>query len=356
MSSVARKFRVWGQLCEETAEKCLTLSSLQYCESTVRVNILPNAATAAPPNQPVYFAQSSYSFSPSYVQFGTVIGQVSVNNPSNSYVTYSISNSNQFSINPQSGQITANQGLSAGTYTFTVNASTQFGTSSATVTVNVASGTGPGSVTFGQPSYSFITTSCGSGSQLGQVFASGFSGSSVTYSLSGTSQFTINTQTGAIMANGNVNSGTYTFNVLAQSSSGGSAVAQVTVQANCISSGTPPSFSQTSYTVTTAACTAGTAVARVQAGGSLPTSYSVSGTSAFSIDPASGQLTLNQNVAGGSYTFQIFATSSAGQATATVTVIVVCQATTPSGQYYMTSGSCPAGTQLGSICSTGFGK
>ncbi|OQV12480.1 hypothetical protein BV898_13281 [Hypsibius exemplaris] len=245
-------------------------SNQLYCESTVRINILPNAATTQSPiPQQAYFSQNSYTFSVGSAQSGTYIGQVSVVNPSGGFVTSSPAE--RPSRTPYWGPASSR------------------------------------SIPHPVPSLPTATS---------------------------TPEPT-------------------TFNVVGLFFLRGTSTAQVTITANCFSSGTAPSFSKTFYTVTSQSCTAGSSIALVQAAGSLPPQYSLQGTSQFSIDPNSGQLSLNQNVAGGTYTFQIFATSAAGQATATVTVIVSCPITQPSQSYYIYSGSCPAGTQIGSICSGG---
>ena len=148
------------------------------------------------------------------------------------------------------------------------------------------------------------------------------------------------------------------FQVVASSPFGGQAYTTVTVSLNCFSSpifppNQAPTFSQTAYTVQASSCTTGSQIARVQATSALPVTYSLSGSPMFTIDPVSGLLSINQNVGPGSYTTQIYATSSGGQATATVTVAFNCAAVpmpSPSS-YYVTSGFCPAGSQIGSICS-----
>lgn len=138
----ARQFAV-ALLSFLLSNECWYGLPLQYCESTVRVNVLSGAGSggtgvpAPPSGQQPYFGQSTYSFSTAPGAYGVPVGQVSVANANGGYVTYSISGTSYFTINPQTGQITANGNLQPGTYTFTVNAQTQYGTASTTVTVQV---------------------------------------------------------------------------------------------------------------------------------------------------------------------------------------------------------------------------
>ncbi|GAU96736.1 hypothetical protein RvY_08137 [Ramazzottius varieornatus] len=335
-------------------------SNYLYCESTVRVNILPNSAGTpgtGTGTQP-YFGQSSYSFAPSFVQFGTQIGQVNAISSCGGQISYTLNGCSSFFSISQNGQITSTTTVPAGTYTCTVFATTPCGTASSTVTINVAGGNTGSSVTFQQSAYTFSSSFCAAGQPIGQVSASGGNGQ-VTYSLTGTSQFTINQLTGQITANGNLNSGTYTFQVVASSPFGGQAYTTVTISLNCFSSpinNQAPTFSQTAYTVQASSCTPGSQIARVQATSALPVTYSLAGSSIFTIDPVSGLLSVNQGVGSGSYTTQISASSAGGQTSATVTVVFICPNINPPpinpiNSYYVTSGFCPAGSQIGSICS-----
>ncbi|XP_055343335.1 mucin-2-like [Paramacrobiotus metropolitanus] len=330
-----------------------------YCESTVRINVLPTSGTTGTGTQPT-FGQSSYTFVVGQATYGTPVGQVSITNPVGTTL-YLLSGTSSFAINPQTGQITANANLSPGVYTFTVNSQNQYGTGIATVTVQVtSSSTGTGAVTFPQTSYTFSTSSCQAGVPVAQIAASSTVGAIPYYSITGSSLFTVNAQSGQISAATNLNPGVYTFNVVATSpTTGQSATATVTLTvASCSTTGTTgtsPSFSQSSYTVSATSCTPGATIVQVQAGGA-PSTYYLSGTSQFSINPSTGMLTASQNLATGTYTFQIIAQNTYGQATATLTINANCGTSTfPSGQYYVTQGTCPAGSQLGSICSRTFG-
>ncbi|XP_055343371.1 protocadherin Fat 2-like [Paramacrobiotus metropolitanus] len=341
------------------------LSVLLFITNAFGENIVKRQVALTPTCGQSLYTGITYEQAPP----GTFIVKATATSPVGNQMTWSIQDTTfgRFSINPVTGDVSvagslARTAMQRSALEFRIRAtdtSNQLYCES-TVRVNVQPGAGSGTTQpvnqlyFSQAAYTFTVGTVTYGTPIGQVSVNA-NGQYVTYSITGTNQFSINAQTGQITANSNLAAGTYTFTVTAQSSNGGTATTTVTVQ---VTSGgqqfTPPSFSQTSYSVQVSSCSAGTQVAQVQAGGSAttPTQYSLTGTSLFAIDPSSGNLSVAQNIQSGSYTFQIFATSVAGQATATVTAVVSCstQGNANNQQYYFTSGSCPAGTQLGSIC------
>jgi hypothetical protein len=125
--------------------------------------------------------------------------------------------------------------------------------------------TSTGSVTFGQSSYFFTSSSCTSGSTVGQVFATS-TGQTYTYSLSGgSSYYSINPSTGIIQVLSQPPSGTQTFTVLATSNTGQSGSVPVTITSSCTGSSTGVTFGQTTYSLFLSSCTTGSFVGQISA-------------------------------------------------------------------------------------------
>lgn len=352
---------------------CPSLGSndfFQFCESTVRINIVSSSRQDHPVSGALFFTQHAYTFTAPGCTIGSSVGQIKAQ-PSvdGSSVTYSIANGNPFyAINPQTGLIFISNSVPPGTQSITAIAQTGSRKSisvSAPVTINancelsgkqangnVADG-GPISL-FSQSSYQFTTSTCTAGGPVGQIFSQAF-GDTVLYVITpANSQYAINPQTGQISAKGPSAPGTstQTFTVNAISSGGQTGSVPVTITRICPISGPiatpssqqadsavgngggPVNFFRPSYQFTTSACTSGSVVGAVSAqffGNGLQ--YSIQGGNAFfSVNLVTGQISVSTPPPAGTWSqsFTVVATTPTGQtATAPVTVTTICQGNGP---------------------------
>ena len=289
------------------------------------------------PNRAPEFERQSYSFEAvAPVAVNGYVGTVSATDPDGDDVTYTLTgpDANRFRIDGASGVIRADEALDEGSYSFTARASDTQLWDTAPVSVEVV--WYPDCVV-GVSDQGFTVDRDETEAGTVQVSSNGSDCGALRYALSGAdaAPFTIGESTGRVTVTGAVSVRTYAMTVHVRDSNNYAwATATLTIVVTEPPTPRPPVFGRASYSwevhdTVSAGHVVGTVSATDRNGD--PVTYSLSGTSRFQVDGASGAITVaSAPVPADTYAFKAFATDPGGRAdTAGVTVEVSTPPPTP---------------------------
>ncbi|GAU91169.1 hypothetical protein RvY_03478-2 [Ramazzottius varieornatus] len=336
-----------------------------YCESTIRINILPNTTIGT--NNPTFPTAVWFINSGCPSTIGQFIGYVVASSPTGSTLTYSISPSTQLQINAQTGlitnaaPITANQLILA-----TVTATDANGLATTTsVQVNAVCNT---QNSLALPTTSFTVSSCSlvpSGTQVGTLAPTGGTAPYTYTVISGnfavSSAGIVTTTTSAVQ-------GIQTLVVQVNDQTGGSATGIVSLTITCTTPTASGVIANPNLNIPASSCVnnqavGGTVVSPPLVGlasfGSPPYTFAISGTDPrFSLSPA-GVITTQIPLAAGTYFTTVVVTANNGVTVGTATVTInacgpfptltpttICAANTPAA-------GTTAGATLATLTATG---
>ena len=248
-------------------------------------------------------------------------------------ITYSLSGAAAFSIDAASGAVSLNTGLdfeAQSSYALVVTATDATGnvaTQAVTVTITDVDEDAP---VFSSGSTASLAENAAVNAVVYNAQASD-AGGGITYSLSGAAAFSIDAASGAVSLNTGLDfeaQSSYALVVTATDATGNVATQAVTVTVTDVDEDAPV-FSSGSTASLAENAAVNAVVYNAQASdnnGAAGITYSLSGAAAFSIDAASGAVSLNTGLdfeAQSSYALEVIATDAAGnQATQSVTVNV----------------------------------
>ncbi|XP_055345793.1 mucin-21-like [Paramacrobiotus metropolitanus] len=290
------------------------------------------------------FSQSVYSFTQSNCSGGQTIGTVMASNAAGYFIETGAW-SNYFIINSATGVITSvgtvptgtiatltvtaynNNGVST-SVPVSINYSTCSSTASTTTTTTAASAstatTTAGSFsftpTFGQTSYNFSLASCTANTVIGQVTASG----ATTFSIAGPNNLFTISSSGLISTLNAPPAGTYYTSVTAtNATTGASTSVPVIITVTCGGSSTTTFTFASTVPTTVTTCTAGSTLGTVTATNAV--AYGIDGGSTlFTINSTTGQLSLLTAITSGTYTIPVRAFGTTGTAVQNVVVTFSC--------------------------------
>ncbi|OQV26221.1 putative Protocadherin Fat 4 [Hypsibius exemplaris] len=228
-------------------------SPVQSATATITITVSGSCTSQQTnENTPPTFGQTTYTLSASCRVNNVFVGMTTATDYERNTVSYSVRGTQEFSVNPATGEIRSQGALIDSTpRTFSVIATDNGSppmSSAVTVTVNIGNCLPPNNPpAFGQSSYQFSVQCIGGGrgTPVGNTQAYDTDGNSVTYSLIGTQEFSVDQTSGAITLNYALQfGGVRTFTVLAtdngQPSLSVSAGVTVIVGGSCQQIQTPP--------------------------------------------------------------------------------------------------------------------